>query len=93
MKENGAELVNVDETGVIITYSYLTSAEKTHLTCYMAEFSELDRRWQLENENYSESTKLLRECLIANGIEPSKDATVVANQIADAKIDVATCLK
>jgi hypothetical protein len=77
----------------LITFSY--SAERksdgTYRRCYVKEFEQVDTEWQLANFDRSESAKVMRECLAANGVAPTVRAEDLAAQAEDVGLDLRTC--
>lgn len=94
MSAADAHLISVQKkNGYLITYSY--SAEKhsdgTYERCYVKEFEQVDTEWQLANFDRSESAKMMRECLAANGVSPAERAEDLAAQAETAGLDLSEC--
>lgn len=76
---------------------YLASASPESVSsgvfmhCYVAEFMEVDTAWQLLNEDTSDGTEFLRECLRRHDIDPAYPAEEVRQQLEDAGIDPREC--
>jgi hypothetical protein len=83
----------VQKNDYLITFSY--SAEKksdgTYRRCHVKEFEQVDTEWQLANFDRSESAKMMRECLAANGVAPTVRAEDLAAQAEDVGLDLRTC--
>lgn len=88
----GVKLADVKDSGVVISYAYPTAAEEVASECYQSEFGQLDSSWQLANEDQSATTQLLQDCLREQGIEPAQTAAEVSKQLAEANIDIASCV-
>jgi hypothetical protein len=94
MSAADADLISVQKKNdYLITYSY--SAEKhsdgTYKRCYVKEFEQVDTEWQLANFDRSESAKMMRECLAANGVPPTGRAEDLAAQAETLGLDLRTC--
>lgn len=60
-------------------------------TCYGLEFQQVDMTWQIAHQDTSDDTKRLRECLVANGIEPKDTTEQISQQLVDAGIALESC--
>lgn len=93
MADQNANLVNVDTSKIVITYSYLTSDEANNLHCYGAEFAGIDSQWQFQTKDSSETVLTLQTCLRDQGLQPAETSEKVSDQIHEAGIDMADCFK
>ncbi|MDH6181957.1 hypothetical protein M2152_002139 [Microbacteriaceae bacterium SG_E_30_P1] len=93
MAAAGHPLVFIDKSDVVYDYALTSESVSTgtDVQCYEAEFMEIDGSWQIANEDTSESTQILRDCLAHFGVEPAYPAEEVAQQMRDAAIDPRDC--
>ncbi len=91
----GFDLGSIDDTRVVIYYTVPDEAVQSgaDATCYSREFQNLDMAWQLAHEDTSESTAILRKCLIEHGITPAETTTEMGQQARDGNVDLAECTK
>lgn len=78
----------VDKTGTVITYSTSNTAAMSGIDaqCYEVEFGVVDGIWQTANQDTSESTKFMRECLMDGGIAPAETRPEIVQQLKDADL-------
>lgn len=55
--------------------------------CYIQQFEQVDLAWQIANQDLSETTEMMRKCLIENGITPAEHRVDVDAQFEEAGID------
>ena len=94
MSAADADLFSVQKKNdYLITYSYRAEKDSdgTFKRCYVKEYQQVDTEWQLANFNRSESAKMMRECLAANGVTPTARAEDLAAQAQDLGVDLKTC--
>lgn len=91
MAEAGHPLVFIDKSRTVYNYSLTDESVSTgtDVQCYDAEFKDIDIAWQIANEDASESTEILRDCLREHRIEPAYPTEEVVRQLDEAGIDVA----
>lgn len=89
----GYDLSATPQTTTVFNYAVPSPAvsDGSDERCYATQFQQVDTGWQIANEDTSEGTRILRECLVANGL-PSKQTTqeIVADLTA-AGIAIASC--
>lgn len=89
----GFELVRVTESNATIQYAVPAEAVDGGVegACYSVEFEQLDMHWQLDHADTSESTQVMRDCLIENGIVPVGSSEEIGEQLKASGIDMSTC--
>lgn len=83
-----------DPDAVVLKYSITSEAVSSGQDelCYVSQFQGVDMAWQIQNEDTSETTQVLRDCLSRQGIAPADRRIDIDAQLRDAGIDVMTCL-
>ncbi|MGV8881560.1 MAG: hypothetical protein ACOH19_05355 [Rhodoglobus sp.] len=83
-----------DPDSVVLNYSIPSEAVSSGADelCYETQFQGVDAAWQIQNEDTSETTQMLRDCLTRHGIDPADRRIDIDAQLLDAGIDVMTCL-
>ena len=95
MRKAGYPLVEKGMDRSLIDYAVPSEAvdKGVDKRCYDREFGPLDDAWQLAHVETSESTEILRQCLVKAGIKPGKTRADVDKQIDDNHIDLVACLE
>jgi hypothetical protein len=90
----GYPLDGVNKSGTIINYlnSGAAVSSGSEGRCYAQEFDQIDMTWQSTHQDNSETDRVFRFCLEAEGLTPGTDAASVWKQIQAADIDPVTCL-
>lgn len=90
----GYPLDGVNKSDAIIKYLNSGAAVSSGAEgrCYAQEFDQIDMTWQGAHQDNSETDRVFRVCLEAEGITPRGDAASVWKQIQAAGIDPVTCL-
>ena len=72
LKAGGYDLLIGPEINKSIEYSVPAEAVDSGIDrpCYEREFMQVDKLWQLAHIDGSESARVIRECVIANGLTP-----------------------
>lgn len=95
MSAGGYDLGAIPQEGVtVFDFGIPTLAveDGTDERCYVSQYQQVDMLWQIQNQDTSESTQVLRDCLTANGIPPAEKTEDVVQQLRDAGIDPADCM-
>lgn len=93
MGANGYDVGLAYTDTVILNYSIPSASVDSgvDLFCYRSQFIEVDTLWQLQNEDASETTRILRECLSERGVTPAERTAEVRQQLEDAGITTEEC--
>lgn len=93
MNAEGFDVLGSVTDDVVFDYAITDAAVRAGADelCYLSQFQDVDTAWQLQNEATSESTEILRQCLVDNGITPSADYREYVTQLNDAGINIAAC--
>lgn len=93
MGAGGVDIRPADPDAVIFHFAIPDAAVSsgTDELCYESQFMQVDMAWQLQNEEFSEGARVLRECLAAAGIEPAGTNGEMFDQLTAAGIDPSTC--
>lgn len=88
MSAGGFELVAVDDSDVVIDYSFPTEAIAAGVEpeCY-GKFEQIDAAWQVQNSYDDASSQQVRECLIDAGITPEGTVEGEYAQLVDGGLD------
>lgn len=94
MGANGYDVGLAYTDTVILNYSIPSAAADAGVDvfCYLSQFQEVDTLWQLQNEDASETTRMMRECLSERGIAPAERTAEVRQQLEDAGMTMEECL-
>jgi len=94
MSAAGYFVAAIDPTALILNYSISEDAVRSGADelCYESQFMGVDAAWQTQNEDSSETTQMLRECLVRQGIEPAEPRVDIDSQLEAAGIDPEACL-
>jgi hypothetical protein len=91
----GYPLAGVSEVNGVFDYSYPSVADHNGaLECYSSEFKLIDRAWQTKPEimEQSESSRIIRACLIDHGVKPESTHIQRYEQFLELGIDPSECL-
>jgi hypothetical protein len=93
LQEAGYELLINGEDNDTIQYGVPDAAVTSGADerCYVGEFQEIDRMWQLAREDTSHSAQVLKDCLTANGITPEDTMEELIAQLQTANIPLESC--
>lgn len=92
----GYDLSSVPLDAPILQYGIPDAAhdDGSDERCYVSQFQQVDMGWQMANQDLSETTEMLRECLIENGITPAEHRVDIDAQLEAAGLDfVEDCLE
>ncbi|MBD7949320.1 MULTISPECIES: hypothetical protein [Oerskovia] len=93
MNGAGFEVLGGDVSSAVISYSIAQAAidEGVEAECYGSEFEHLDRKWQVANEDTSDTAMFFRDCLERNGIEPPDTLEEILVALEEAGIERPSC--
>lgn len=94
MERIGYPLSGVSELHLRFDYSYAAAAdEQGAIECYFGEFSEIDAGWTLRPEvvENTETSRIIQQCLIDNGIEPAATHAERLEQFTSENLSVERC--
>lgn len=93
MDDAGSPLVRVHRNDSMIEYSMRAEAYDAGVSdrCYIAEFQQVDERWQFLNKDESVANRANRACLTAAGVTPKTTTEDVWAQILESGLDPTKC--
>lgn len=91
----GFELHDVDTSQAVYKFSIPGPAVESGVDddCYISEFKFVDILWQTteENENNSETARIIRNCLREQGITPAEERDALSSQLRELNFDINDC--
>lgn len=94
MEGLGYSLGSVKEVDGVLQYSVpVVSEDEGGSACYEREFSLIDQAWQTRPEilEQSESSRIIKACLVDNGVDPAGSHAERLEQISANGINPMTC--
>lgn len=93
LSAGGVDIAPADPEAVILSYAIPSEAvdSGTDDFCYRTQFMDVDTAWQIQNEDQSETTLRMKECLSDRGLAPAERTADVIRQLEDAGIAIEEC--
>lgn len=95
LAKEGYKVVEQPKVGTAIQYSVPSAAVDSgkDKICYDSEFSQLDEKWQVSNEDTSDTAIAVKSCLQARGVEPKATLNDMLDQLDSINVTLAECMK
>jgi major membrane immunogen (membrane-anchored lipoprotein) len=95
LAKEGYTVAEQPKKGTAIQYSVPSAAVDSgkEKKCYDAEFGQLDEKWQVSNEDTSDTAIAVKACLQAKGVEPKATLNDMLDQLDSIKVTLAECMK